>query len=795
MSPIAFGHTEIIHAADNSSASGMSAYISCSIRVNKVTGTRYNFSHKAIQLVHHEVIVPEGTPERLRDPTVLWDEATEKETTTDRRSRRLRFKRNAQSAKHTVIALPKECNDAERLELTRRFIRDNFTKFGLAVEFAIHRPEEGSDNYHAHLLVTTRFVTKRGLGKKARSLNPAFATDGKGRRFVSEQDRITDRWTDAQNRFFAELGLELRVDPKRSSVPALHMGPTWHAEDSRKRQKLMESNEAAARAMQDPSAVLAGITVNKAVFTTRDLEQYVKAHGVHGKDRDSSVKAALAHGDVVRLHDPRGREIYTTKAVRAQEQQALLDAERIKPNGPRVYPDAVAAVAKRYSLDAEQIQALLFLTSASGLRIMIGRAGTGKTRTLTAAKVVCEASGYSVYAVAPTNTAALNLKDEGFASANTLHRALYLLQQGSIRWDARTVIFLDEGGMVDAVMYGKLLKAAADAGATVIIAGDDRQLSSVQRGGLFSELTKRFETVELSRVRRQQQDWQREASEEFARGNVACGLRAYSERGHVHWNATLDESRARLMNDWAANPDRSAVQFIYASTNAQVDEINELAKAIRLTRGEIGPGITLQTDRGQTEISVGDRVQFYANDRRANIVNGIVGTVKSVGPRRVEVTTESGTTVAFDPQTFTSWGLGYSGTVYRAQGKTQTKVFALFDNPYSWNAKTAYVAMTRHKNEVNLYASADIASDEPTLAKLMSRVSDDSASIAYSILEASKTPLSGQRSELADLRKRMGLGEGLDLKEWLTPTRSTSKKARGARSIPSQPNQPRRSPK
>jgi Ti-type conjugative transfer relaxase TraA len=644
----------------------MSAYISCSIRVNKVTGVRYNFSHKSPHLVHHEVMVPDGTPERLRDPAALWDEATERETTRDRRSRRRRFKRNAQSAKHTVLALPKECDDAERLELTRRFIRDNFTKFGLAVEFAIHRPDQDSDNHHAHLLVTTRYVTKHGLGKKARALNPGFATDRLGRRFVSEQDSITDRWTEAQNRFFVEQGLDLRVDPKRS-VSAVHMGPTWHAEDSRKRQKLIESNEAAARSMQDPSAVLAGITVNKATFTVRDIEKYVKAHGVHGRDRDASVKAALAHRDVVRLHDPRGKEIYTTKAVRAQEQQVLQDAERIKSNDPRAHPDAVAAVSKRYSLDTEQVQALLFLTSASGLRIMIGRAGTGKTRVLTAAKVVCESCGYSVHAVAPTNAAALTLKDEGFTNASTLHRALYLLQEGSVRWDDRTVIFLDEGGMVDSELYGKLFKAAADAGATVIIAGDDRQLSSVQRGGLFPEL-EQFGAVELRRVRRQQLDWQREASENFARGDVETGLRAYSERGHVHWSPTLDETRERLMADWAASRERSAAQFIYASTNVEVNRINAMAKAIRVRCGEIGPGINLQTDRGQTELSIGDRLQFYANDRRAGIVNGIVGTVKCLEPQRVEVTTDSGITVAFNPQTFTSWGLGYSGTVYRGCG-------------------------------------------------------------------------------------------------------------------------------
>ena len=64
------------------------------------------------------------------------------------------------------------------------------------------------------------------------------------------------------------------------------------------------------------------------------------------------------------------------------------------------------------------------------------------------------------------------------------------------------------------------------------------------------------------------------------------------------------------------------------------------------------------------------------------------------------------------------------------------RVLALFDNPFAWSAKATYVAMTRHKAEVNLYASQDIASDEPTLARLMSRVSDDAASIAYPARQA-----------------------------------------------------------
>jgi ATP-dependent exoDNAse (exonuclease V) alpha subunit len=219
--------------------------------------------------------------------------------------------------------------------------------------------------------------------------------------------------------------------------------------------------------------------------------------------------------------------------------------------------------------------------------------------------------------------------------------------------------------MLDSEILGELLSAAADAGATVIMAGDDRQLTSVRRGGMFAELMQRFNAVELRRVRRQQQDWQREASQDFARGHIAAGLRAYSERGHVHWHVSLDESRTQLLADWASSS-AATNQFIYASTNVEVNRINLLARAIRVQRGEIAEGAVMSTDRGEVYVAAGDRLQFYANDRAAGIVNGVVGTVSSVAPGRIEVITDFGATVSFDPAKFTSWGLGYCGTVYRS---------------------------------------------------------------------------------------------------------------------------------
>jgi hypothetical protein len=63
MSPIRFAHTEVISIASDSSAAGLSAYISRTTRNDEFTGASFNFAHKASDLVHHEVILPDGAHE------------------------------------------------------------------------------------------------------------------------------------------------------------------------------------------------------------------------------------------------------------------------------------------------------------------------------------------------------------------------------------------------------------------------------------------------------------------------------------------------------------------------------------------------------------------------------------------------------------------------------------------------------------------------------------------------------------------------------------------------------------
>ena len=78
-------------------------------------------------------------------------------------------------------------------------------------------------------------------------------------------------------------------------------------------------------------------------------------------------------------------------------------------------------------------------------------------------------------------------------------------------WTARTVLVVDEAGMVGSRKLARLLEYADHAQAKVALVGDDRQLATIDAGGGFRALRLRLGASELTENRRQHQAWEREA--------------------------------------------------------------------------------------------------------------------------------------------------------------------------------------------------------------------------------------------------------------------------------------------
>ncbi|MCW2247862.1 Ti-type conjugative transfer relaxase TraA [Azospirillum fermentarium] len=756
---IEFARIRYVKRSEGGNACRSAAYNARSDVRCQRTGERFFFAHRD-GVLHHEMLLPEGADARFADPEVLWNAAQAAEK-----------RKDAQEARELLLALP--CNPELGLDdcrtLAAEFAAAHFVSKGVAVQLDIHAPHEGDTNIHAHLLITTRRIEGAALSSaKARDLDPEVRRLKNGKAAVTEAERWGVAWREAQNLYFERMGLDIRVD-ETGIVPQRHEGPvrlrTVPKAAEARAVRTAADNALAAR---DPAEIVATLTRRQATFTELDIERLIRKHVADAGERQAIRAAVLARPEIVPLHARSSGEFagrYTTVQVRAEERQVAADAASIGVAREAVAARHVRAAAEARTLDAEQRDAFLKATGTDGLVVIEGLAGTGKSYSIDAIRDAHERAGWRVIGLAPTNTVADDLRRSGFRHGSTVHLELYYQENPAKRrdlpaWDRRTLVIVDEAAMLDTPTYARLMRRAAEARAKVVLVGDDRQLASVERGGMFSEIKERHGSAVIRSVRRQGEDWQRQASQDFAEGRVAEGLRAYAERGSVHWSGDLEESRARLLSDW--DQDRSerpdAARFVYASTNREVNRLNRAIRDIRVRRGEVASGIEVETVRGRLEVGIGDRIQFHGNDRRAGIYNGALGTVERIAGTEIVARMDAGREVRFDSASFDQFGLGYAGTVYRGQGKTQLEVYALYDNAFAWNARTAYVGMTRHKASVNLYVSTDLAADEIALARQMGRVQREEASLAYATA-AEVVELDKARSD-RDGRDGRGGGEG-----------------------------------
>lgn len=484
---------------------------------------------------------------------------------------------------------------------------------------------------------------------------------------------------------------------------------------------------------RDPERVLEAITRQRATFTERDLHWTVGKQIEHEAERKQFVEAILKHAQIVRLtNETKGPVIrYTTKAVLESEEKVLRAADELaKCKERHIAGDGIRASVlgkqKHEGITREQVRAIRHAVAAEGLALIDGQAGTGKSHTATAIRETYEAKGCTVVGLAPTNAVALDMKDSGYSRARTLHSELLSIEKGRTRWDQKTVVILDEAAMVDTRNLARVTEYARDAGAKLILIGDDRQLSSIERGGMFAVLKARYGAAELTEVRRQHAEEDRRAAGFMAKGNFRDALASYQEKGGIHWAAGESGAADRLVQQWSKDTasDPSKTRFVFAYTNHEVDEFNRALREVRRQRGELGEGTPFETKHGRAEFAERDRIQFTGTDRGRGLYNGQAGTVERIRGTVVTLALDGSRKriVEFDTREFQDFRHGYAGTIFKGQGRTIDQTY-LFHSEY-WRSSASYVALTRHREKAELFVSRDTAADLNELSWQMARLDD-----------------------------------------------------------------------
>ncbi len=157
--PIAIYHfnVKVVSRSKGASAAAKAAYISGEKIKNEYDGVTHDYRKKG-EVVHKEILLPNGAPPKYKNRTVLWNAVESAET-----------RKNSQTAKHIDAALPVEITRDEQIDLVRNFCQQCFVSRGMCVDFAIHDKKDG--NPHVHILLNTRRVDEHGFTTKDRSWN------------------------------------------------------------------------------------------------------------------------------------------------------------------------------------------------------------------------------------------------------------------------------------------------------------------------------------------------------------------------------------------------------------------------------------------------------------------------------------------------------------------------------------------------------------------------------------------------------------------------------------------------
>ncbi len=485
----------------------------------------------------------------------------------------------------------------------------------------------------------------------------------------------------------------------------------------------------------DPVKLFAELLRTQSFVTEGEVRQALVSKGIAAPA--PMIAAIAAHPETIRLFDPEMKEEigWTLRSIRDQERATLARAISLAASGRHeVGTKFIRAVAREMTLDDEQVEAVRHVLDEGSLKILEGRAGTGKSHTLSAVRQAAERDGYEVIGLAPTNAVAQDLRDSGFRRATTLQSLLWYREHAPEHANAqvpgKSLVIVDEAAMLSTELLDRLTRLAVETGAKLVLVGDDRQLASIERGGVFSDIRERIGSATLSAVRRQHQDWARQAARDFAEGRFREGLEAYEAHGLIHWQEDLEETRATLLERWSADTETSrGKRFVFAYTNEEVRRLNDALQAIEIARGRVRDCITLETERGTLSVGVGDRIAFRGTWKPKGIYAGALATVASIEGTRMTVRSDRGREIVFDNREFTNIDLGYAGTIYRGQGKTLDQTYLL--HTHHWRDAASYVAMTRARAQTEVFVGRDQAPSLRALSAQMARQSSRGSTLRY----------------------------------------------------------------
>ena len=426
----------------------------------------------------------------------------------------------------------------------------------------------------------------------------------------------------------------------------------------------------------------AGLMGREAVGTAIErLRRNPEIERLEPKKPTAESRAGMVHTEVYSTRHNLGLEqaVKDMAASMAADTGHGLPAEAVKEKVETLLADG-------YPLSQEQSLAIRHATAKGGrVAVIEGAAGSGKTTTLRPITDLHREHGYEIVPTAVAWRTAVALGDDCDARPYCVDKLLKLAAKGQIEIGKRTLIVVDEAGMLSTRQAHHILQLSERHGAKVVFAGDTRQQQPVEAGPGLRLIRDVAGSVRVDRIRRQKADledvlvhvhgetpeqarfragltnpqqrdailaayeamdrkpvftpWQVAVSEALRDGEAEQAIEAWRLRGRLHLCHDEEKTLTRLVDDWArhvrAEPDTSTV--VLARTRAEARALSWLMRERVLGgRTDIKRAI-IEVSRDldgrvtePLEIAVGDRLRIGATQWERQLFNGTVVTVEGI---------------------------------------------------------------------------------------------------------------------------------------------------------------------
>ena len=430
--------------------------------------------------------------------------------------------------------------------------------------------------------------------------------------------------------------------------------------------------------------------------------------------------------------------------------------------GPGDRDDVGAARAVAAGLDRGQAAAVGAVGGQGRLAVVVGPAGAGKTAMLAVAGRRLAEQGRAMVVVSPTRKGALVAGAEiGVAGASLAK----LLHEHGWRWDElgrwsrlavgevdrtsgpvyrgpgeaarlseRSVVVVDEAGLLSVDQANALIDVAAETGAAVRLVGDPRQLGAVGRGGVMETAARwvgspvvldqvhRFVTVAVDGtglpVTVADREWAELSLRVRDGTDPAATVDRLVARGAVVVHARPADAVAAIAEAVAAGGDRESSWAVTVATNDDARRVNQAVRDRRVAAGRVDDTAAVAGRDGE-RIGVGDRIVTRRNDPARDVANRETWTVEAVARGR-QPWPPGGPGTAGWPSTramsAAAVQLGYASTDYGNQGVTTDRSVTWVTDATSAGGLYVGVTRGRYANTVHVVA-ADVDEAPPAAGR------------------------------------------------------------------------------